>query len=85
MGMAAITTRLGRLLTRTSGEKSGGAHLKECDVRLDLHAPGNVTRLYGSDQSGTVLYEFNSKGYRGEEYDPAARFRICVIVESNEF
>jgi hypothetical protein len=59
--------------------------LKECDVFRNEHVPGKVTRMYASDKSGTVLYEFNSKGYRGEEYDSAAKFRICVIGESYAF
>lgn len=29
---------------------------------------------YGMDQSGEILYEYNSLGYRGQEYDPDAKF-----------
>lgn len=57
--------------------------MKNCDVRGDFHVPGNVTRFYDIDQSGTILYECNSYGFRSEEYDPLAEFRICVIGESN--
>jgi len=60
-------------------------YLKECDVYRNAHVPGKVAHVYASDKSGTVLYEFNSKGYRGEEYDSTAKFRICVIGESNAF
>lgn len=57
--------------------------MKECDVRRDLHLPGNVTLGYDIDQSETVIYRFNSMGFRCEEYDPAAAFRICIVGESN--
>lgn len=59
--------------------------MKGCDVRHDLHVPNSVTRAYGVDRTGTISYAFNSLGYRGEEYDPAAKFRICVIGESCAF
>jgi hypothetical protein len=82
------------VITRTPGEKqndmhlkqsSGGARLKQCDVLHDLHVPGKATREYGAEKSGTILYEFNSNGYRGEELNPSAKFRICVVGESNAF
>lgn len=59
--------------------------LKRCDVRRQEHRPGNVLSAYGTDESGTVIYRFNAQGYRGEEYDPDAAFRICVIGESHAF
>ena len=60
-----------------------GVGLKPCDSRCQDHAPGRVAKYYGSDQSGTVEYKFNSCGYRSEEYRSDARFRICIIGESN--
>src|SRR5688500_5485993 len=84
----SFMTRLRRLLTRSpipSDIQRPPFHLKKCDVRRELHVPGTATREYGSDKSGTIVYEFNSKGYRGEEYDPSAKFRVCVIGESNAF
>jgi hypothetical protein len=53
-----------------------------CGTRTDEHlgaagAPHSIS-VYGSDRSGTKTYEFNSLGFRGEEYDPAARATIFV-------
>ena len=53
----------------TDPAKPVGGHLKPCDVRSRDHVPGSVTRTYGMDHSGLKTYRFNSKGYRGEEYD----------------
>ena len=57
--------------------------MRECDVRRDLHVPGKVSQGYDIDQSGIINYRFNSLGFRSEEYDPAAKFRICIVGESN--
>lgn len=35
-------------------------------------------RVFGSDQSRTKTYNFNSLGFRGEEYNPKAKRRIFV-------
>jgi hypothetical protein len=59
--------------------------MKECDIRRDWHVPNRIARVYGADTSGTITYEFNSLGYRGEEYNPSAKFKICVIGESYAF
>jgi hypothetical protein len=59
--------------------------MKECDVRRNWHVPGKIRRVYGTDKSGTISYEFNSLGYRCEEYDPSAKFRLCVVGESTAF
>ncbi|WP_236638180.1 SGNH/GDSL hydrolase family protein [Mangrovicoccus ximenensis] len=59
--------------------------VQPCDIRQDDHIPGAVTTRYGKDASDTVAYRFNSAGFRGKDYDPAARIRICVIGESNSF
>lgn len=59
--------------------------MKPCDTRLDGHAPNTTTLTYGADQSGVIRYDFNSCGYRGEEYDPSAKFKLCVIGESHAF
>lgn len=57
--------------------------LQPCDVRQNIHIPGNRVTAYLTEKTGDVTYRFNSKGYRGEELDPDARFRICVIGESH--
>ena len=59
--------------------------MMDCDIRRDLHVPKRIAHEYGVDKTGTITYEFNSLGYRGEEYDPAAKFKICVIGESYAF
>jgi hypothetical protein len=50
-----------------------------------MHVPHNETRIYGHDHSGQVMYRFNSLGFRGEEYDPSARFRIALFGCSYAF
>ena len=57
--------------------------LLPCDVRPKIHLPKTTTDRYITDKSGTVTYHFNSLGYRGEELDPDAAFRICLIGESH--
>jgi hypothetical protein len=47
-------------------------------------SPHTMAR-YASDQSGTRTYAFNSLGYRGEEYDRTADFRIFVCGASYAF
>jgi hypothetical protein len=54
-----------------------------CDVRKGVHQPGKISTHYGSDVSGTVTYALNSMGFRGEDYDPQAKFRLCVVGESH--
>jgi hypothetical protein len=60
----------------------GAGPLAYSGPRADEHvgaagAPHSIS-VYGSDQSGTKTYRFNSLGFRGEEYDPAARATIFV-------
>ena len=45
----------------------------------------HVSATYGTDQTGTKSYEFNSLGYRGEEHDPLAVATIFVCGCSNTF
>ncbi|WP_138465481.1 hypothetical protein [Poseidonocella sp. HB161398] len=59
--------------------------VEPCDAQLGEHVPGRLAMEYGTDQSGRVSYRFNSAGFRGEDYDPDARIRICVIGESQAF
>ena len=59
--------------------------LLPCDTRPGDHQPGARTRQYGLERSGRILYRFNAAGYRGEDYDPEAAFRFCVIGESESF
>jgi hypothetical protein len=47
--------------------------------------PPHVSATYGTDQSGTKSYQFNSLGYRGEELDPAAAATIFVCGCSHTF
>ena len=42
------------------------------------HPRSATVRRYGSDQSGTKTYTFNSLGYRGSEPSPAAKARILT-------
>lgn len=59
--------------------------LQPCDVRKAIHAPGTSSKVYGSDQTGTVTYDFNAMGFRGEDYDPDAAFRLWIFGESHAF
>jgi len=56
-----------------------------CDIRPMMHQPGRSAQVYQTDQSGTVRYDFNSCGYRGEDFDPDARFRLVIVGESTCF
>lgn len=42
------------------------------------HPLGETIRRYGSDQSGTRTYTFNSFGYRGAEPNPEAKARVLT-------
>ena len=42
------------------------------------HRRSETTRRYGSDQSGTKTYTFNSLGYRGAEPNPTAKARVLT-------
>lgn len=84
---------MGNFLTRLYAEPSlvgdpavrrGRApKLKPCDGRLKYHVPGKTVKRYGQDNSETIDYQFNSAGYRSEEYRHEAAFRLCVIGESH--
>jgi len=52
--------------------------LKKCDFRSNKHKPNNKIRAYGTDTSGRIKYEFNSLGFRGEEYNQFAKKNIFV-------
>ena len=65
----------------TSDENS----LLPCDVRPKTHIPGKTLNKIGVDQSGEVTYSFNRAGYRGEDFDPSAKLKICLIGESHAF
>ncbi len=81
-----VLSRAKRLIVRPAAVvKPRGLTLQPCDVRLSEHAPGRTTHQQGMDRSGTILYAFNSLGYRSEEVNPAAKFRLCVIGESHAF
>ena len=59
--------------------------MKVCDVRPGWHPPNSVVRKYGTDTTGTVTYRFNSRGYRGEEYQPDSKFKLCLIGDEHGF
>lgn len=42
------------------------------------HLQRRTTCLHSGDRSGSVTYAFNSLGFRSEEYDAAARFKVFV-------
>ncbi len=54
-------------------------HIPVCDIRQDDHFPFNSICLYGMDQTGSKRYEFNSFGFRGEDYDPDADLTIIIV------
>jgi hypothetical protein len=53
-----------------------------CDVRLTMHRPGRVVQIVHAEGSLPVTYAFNAKGYRSEDFDPDALFRVIVVGES---
>jgi len=57
----------------------------QCDIRGSWHEPNTVKDTYGTDNSRTITYRFNTLGFRGEDYDPDAKFRICLFGESCTF
>lgn len=59
--------------------------LQKCDVRHNLHSPNTTIKRYGTDQSGEVIYRFNSLGFRGEAYNPNAKMLIYVGGCSHTF
>ncbi|MBE3637043.1 hypothetical protein [Mangrovicoccus algicola] len=56
-----------------------------CDLPHSGHRPFAHTRFYDDDDTGLISYRFNSAGFRGEEYRPDARLRICVIGACRAF
>lgn len=52
--------------------------LRKCDVNLIYHLPHKTITEYGMDKSGRVSYQFNSLGFRGEEYNQNAKKLIYV-------
>ena len=57
--------------------------MRPCDVQQDFHIPNHSSYFYDIDRSCTVFYQWNSLGFRGEEYNPYAKFTLCVVGESN--
>lgn len=47
------------------------------------NGPPHTAQRYGADNSGKKTYAFNSLGYRGEEFDRAAEFRIFVCGDGD--
>jgi len=52
--------------------------LKKCDSLPKYHKPYNEFRDFLQDNSGKILYKFNSLGYRGEEFNPKAKKKIFI-------
>lgn len=67
---------------RTLKRIKHGRRLFPCDVRTESHIPNYSTTHYGEDRTGTIAYNFNSAGFRSEELDPNAEYRICLLGES---
>ena len=59
--------------------------LLPADVRPELHQPHATFTQYATDLTGAVTYRLNSAGYRGEELNPKARLRLCLVGESHAF
>lgn len=71
--------------TRLSGSAKGGVDpgaLLPCEFRPGFHRPGAETKL-DHGFGAPITYRFNSCGYRGEDLDAEADFRICVFGESH--
>jgi len=49
------------------------------------HVPNTSSHCCNHDRSGLVLYRYNSLGFRGEEYNPNAKFHIFVCGPSEAF
>lgn len=80
--LAKLSTK-GRPVGNRAFAGASGLELKPCDARVKHHIPGKIVGRYGQDSSDTIEYLFNSAGYRSEEYQDAAAFRLCVIGESH--
>jgi hypothetical protein len=61
---------------------SAGDPVLPCDVRLTMHRPGRVVQIIHAEGSAPVFYAFNALGYRSEDFDPSASFRVVVVGES---
>ncbi len=46
------------------------------------HIPGALTHHYGTDFSGKITYQFNQLGFRGEDFNPKAKFHIFICGPS---
>jgi hypothetical protein len=60
-------------------------YLGEDRLRVKRQPGWQRTDRHEGDQSGTVVYEFNSLGFRGQEFDPDAKLKIFVFGESQAF
>lgn len=60
-------------------------NIPPCDTRPLDHTPFNSRNTYGGDQSGDIQYIYNSKGFRGDEYDEASDFIVCGFGDSHLF
>ena len=49
------------------------------------HVPNSSSKHCNHDQSGKVLYRYNSLGFRGEEFNPKAKYHIFICGPSEAF
>ncbi len=49
------------------------------------HVPNTISTHCNHDRSGKVHYRYNSLGFRGEDYNPRARYHIFVCGPSEAF
>lgn len=77
--MLGVRKTVGKAMKRARRDEG----LLPCDVRRNLHTPGATLDRYGSDTSGKITYRLNSAGYRSEELNPDARYKVIVIGESH--
>jgi len=57
--------------------------MQPCSDFPRYHFPFNETTELGRDRSGQKVYKFNSLGYRGEEYNADANFKIFLFGPSS--
>jgi hypothetical protein len=57
----------------------------KCDQFPNLHVPGSISNFYFADKSGSKTYQFNSLGFRSEEFNSNAQFKFFVFGPSSSF
>lgn len=77
--MLGVRKTVGKAMKKMRRDKG----LLPCDVRPNLHVPHAVLDRYGNDTSSKITYRLNAAGYRSEELNPGARYKIFLIGESH--